>query len=273
MLRSLDQLEVDRLARAAGLRSPRTVVATEAEVGAWRGPAVVKPRAHGQLRGRDVRLAAMSVTTPEELDRRVTHLREAGVDAVLQERIDGRLEAVVVLVCGGEVRQAMMQAAERTWPVPDGMTAYGRTIPVDTELVDRVGAVADELGWDGILQAQFVRDAAGRRFLIDLNGRVYGSYVLSTAAGLNLAPALARWRVHGVLPARRLGTPGRRYQWLEADLRRAVRARDGGFVRDVARVLAAAPRSSHALLVPSDPGPATGLVLEILRRRLPQDRS
>ncbi|MGY2065858.1 hypothetical protein [Blastococcus sp. SYSU DS0619] len=126
------------------------------------------------------------------------------------------------------------------------------------------------------MQLQFLRDRAGTRHLIDLNGRFFGSMALAVAAGPNLPDAWGR-RVLGE-PATSLsdGATGVRFAWAAGDLRRAAVERRGGLVRDLGGVLRWLPGSTGSVWDVRDPGPALTLLRErplvrrgsaLLRRR------
>jgi hypothetical protein len=103
---------------------------------------------------------------------------------------------------------------------------------------------------------QFQRSNTGELFLIDLNGRFYGSMALAVGAGPNLPAvwaALATGRRPPLIPDPWTGT---RYHRLEVDLRRALSERRGGLVRDVADCLRYAAGAQHGLWDLRDPAPA-----------------
>ncbi len=80
---ALDKLDLARRAAAAGLAAPRTEPATTSSLAAWRGPVVVKSRAHwtpGQRHG--LRIEARRYPDSSLAARRVALLAEAGFDAV-----------------------------------------------------------------------------------------------------------------------------------------------------------------------------------------------
>jgi hypothetical protein len=91
----------------------------------------------------------------------------------------------------------------------------------------------DALDWHGLAELQFIVEDEIPR-LIDLNGRFYGSLSLAVAAGANLPAIWAGLAIDDVPATPVRARPGVRYQWGSADLRRAVRERRGGLVRDLA---------------------------------------
>ncbi|MGY2076841.1 MULTISPECIES: ATP-grasp domain-containing protein [unclassified Blastococcus] len=267
-LAALDKAELAQRATDAGLPSPRTELATPAALAGWTGPVVVKCRAHWQpgLRQR-LRIEARRYPDVEQARPRVRLLQDAGFEAVLQEPVDGELEALVGLLHEGRLHGRVQQRALRLWPTPSGVTSRAVTVPVDEELAAGATRLLTGLGWSGLVQLQFLRDDDGGLRLIDLNGRFFGSMALSTAAGPNLPDAWARQALGLPLPPLPDGTAGVRYLWTAGDLRRAAAERRGGLLADGASVLRWFPGAVSSVWDVRDPGPTLALAAERVRRR------
>ncbi len=258
--RAFDKLEMGRAARAAGLHAPPTEPAGPQALEAWKGPVVVKARAHVPKRF-DTGLFLV----PEQARGLVEEIRAGGGEPLLQERMSGQMGAVVV-VAGrdGELVAEIHQEAVHTWPPDAGDTVLGRIVPPDPELSRGVRALVKDLGWFGLAQVEFVRDARGAANVTDFNGRFYGSMALATGAGANL-PALWANQALGIggalTSAPRVGAS---FQWLNRDLA-AARARGP---RAVMEALAAIPTSSHSMWDARDPAPAFRYLVPEATRRL-----
>lgn len=241
--RCLDKVELARAAAAVGLRSPRTVPLDEASAAAWEGPAVVKARSHWLPDHDDPRerLEARFVRSATEALDFAADAAAAGGGAVLQEPVAGSLGAVVGLVQGGRFVRVAQQRADLVWPQPAGITARAETVAPDASLVERTGELADDLGYEGLVQVEFLhpRDG-GEPLVIDCNPRCYGSLALAEAAGLGLVPAWGRWVATDEVPRPRAARVGVRYVWTEGAVRAALAADEGerpsavGLVRDLA---------------------------------------
>jgi predicted ATP-grasp superfamily ATP-dependent carboligase len=257
--RAFDKLELGRAAQAAGLAIPRTEPAGDAAVDAWRGPVVVKARIHAPKRF-DTGLFESAAQGVELVQR----IRAEGGEPLLQEPLAGRMGAVVILVGrDGEMVAEIHQEAVHTWPPGAGDTVRGRIAASEPGLSQGVRALAADLGWFGLAQVEFVRDADGTPRITDFNGRFYGSMALATGAGANL-PALWADLTLGrpAAPIKGLRRSAG-FQWLNRDL---LSARAQG-PRALLGAIAAAPRSSHSMWSLRDPGPALRyLPLEGLRR-------
>jgi predicted ATP-grasp superfamily ATP-dependent carboligase len=253
-----DKLRLGEVAARAGFRTPRTVAGTSANLEAWTGPAVVKCRMHWRpaRRGPEPRLEAVLVPDPAEAARRVEEILLAGGEPMLQEVVTGQLMAFVAVVDQrGRLVTRLQQRAERTWPVPTGVSVRAATVPVDPELAKRAAVLLEDLGWFGLVQLQFLATDETDPWLIDLNGRPYGSLALAHAAGLNPVDSWARLATGRPMPEEADATVGARYQWLEGDLRRAWSERRGGLLADVVDCLRHAPAAAHSVSSLADPWP------------------
>ncbi|MCF6743362.1 hypothetical protein E9529_03570 [Blastococcus sp. KM273128] len=267
-LAALDKAGLTRRAADAGLPVPSTSLATPEALDGWAGPVVVKCRAHWQpgLR-RQLRIEARRYPDADRARARVRLLEEAGLEAVLQEPVDGEMEALVGLVHDGRLLGRVQQRALRLWPTPSGVTSRAVTVPVDEELAGAATRLLAGLGWSGLVQLQFLRDDDGGLRLIDLNGRFYGSLALASAAGPNLPDAWARQALGLPLPPLPDGATGVRYLWTAGDLRRATVERRGGVLTDCASVLRWFPGAVTSVWDPRDPGPTLALTAERVGRR------
>jgi predicted ATP-grasp superfamily ATP-dependent carboligase len=258
--RSFDKLAFTRAAESAGLAVPRTEEASDAALAAWHGPVVVKARLHAPTRfeTRPFESAAQAAPFAAEL-------RRDGAQPLLQERIAGRLGAVVVVVDrSGEVIAEVQQRCERSWPDGAGVTARASTIALDAELSERIRVLVRELEWFGLAEIEYLLDDQGVPRFTDFNGRFYGGIALAGHAGVNVASAWARLasgRPVAPLAPQRVGA---RFQWLNRDLA-ASRHADG--LKGMAEALALAPRSAHSMLARDDLNPLLRFYLPEMAQR------
>jgi hypothetical protein len=150
------------------------------------------------------------------------------------------------------------------------VTARGRTVQLDRSLAERVEALLRALGWFGLAELQFIDGQGPEPFLLDLNGRFYGSLALAVGSGSNLPAIWAALATGRAAPAAS-PRPGTRYQWLEGDMRCAVRARQRR-ASELIRTLRYGRGAHHSLGSLRDPGPALVYALRlgwrVLRRAL-----
>jgi predicted ATP-grasp superfamily ATP-dependent carboligase len=265
VLQVLDKLTLHRLAGAAGLLVPPTVVADDTSVLAWEGPAVVKPRHHGLIPLDGRRLEA-AVLAGSDIEPQVRRVHAHGTAALLQPPLRGPLVALVVLTDRDARPVALAQQESLgVWPPRAGVSTRARLTPVDPAIAGPALAMLADLEWYGLAQLQFVATPQGP-VLLDLNPRWYGSMALAVAGGLDLPDLWCRLAL-GLDPGPSLPPAvGTRYAWMEGDLRRAVVERRGGLLHDVLDTVGWA-RSAHLSVVDArDPVPALTYGAELVRR-------
>ena len=256
VVRSLDKLGMTCAARAVGLEVPGTSRATDDVLERLDAPAIVKPRLHSVLRpGAPGRLETVLARSPEEARRAVAKIREAGVEAILQEVIQGDLMSFQAVVDrDGRMLAPVQQRSPRTWPPDSGSAARSHTVAIDPVLAARVEAFFQRLGWFGLAQLQFIAPHdGGEPRLIDLNGRYYSSLALAVASGPNLPgiwARLATGRPVGPIPP---SEPGHSYQWFSRDLRASWRAEG---LRGAAGTMRISAASVHSVWRHDDPWPS-----------------
>lgn len=259
--RAFDKLEVAGVAAGLGFDVPRAVVATDEETEAWNGPVVVKCRSHWSPGQRNVvRIESRRFAGAAEATDRIRLIRDAGFEPILQEPVDGRLEALAGIFRDGRLEGRVQQVADGLWPTPSGPSSRATTVPIDEALAEQCERLLSALGWHGLVELQFLTDPAGRRSLIDLNGRCYGSIALAVAAGVNLPVAAARHSLGEPFATLDDARPGVRFSWIAGDMRRAMIERRGGLVRDLAASTWWALRSTNCVWDRRDLGPVRGLV-------------
>jgi predicted ATP-grasp superfamily ATP-dependent carboligase len=217
VMRAIDKQRLAELAQKCGLSVPRTVTPAEYERAPFAGPVVVKPALQSEVGG-----VAKVLDEPQAALAHARALERAGGRAIVQERVEGQLLAVSLVAGPQGVVSVAQQRAEKIWPQPVGVTARGRTVPVEPQLLAGVERLLAELRWQGIAQLQFLASADGRRLLIDFNPRFYGSLALAMRAGVNHADVWARLATGRPVHDPGRARPGARYQWFSRDLRASL---------------------------------------------------
>jgi predicted ATP-grasp superfamily ATP-dependent carboligase len=256
VVRSLDKLEMTRAAEAVGLSVPSTIAPRDQVVARLDAPTIVKPRLHSVLRpGAPGRLETTVARSPEEAADAIAEIREAGVEPILQEVVEGELMSFQAVVDHDRRMLApVQQESPRTWPPDSGSAARGHVVRMDPCLAARVAALFRRLGWFGLAQLQFIAPrGGGDPRLIDLNGRFYSSLALAVASGPNLPAIWARLATGRPLEAASAPRPGCSYQWFSRDLRASWR-REG--LRGVMETVRLSRRSVHSVWSRDDPWPA-----------------
>jgi predicted ATP-grasp superfamily ATP-dependent carboligase len=169
--------------------------------------------------------------------------------------------AFVLLVDGeGQLVATVQQEADGVWPIDHGVSVRARTVPVDPELAERIGALVAELGWTGLAELQFVGAPGDHPSLIDFNGRFYGSLALAVGAGVNLPTLWAALATGRPVPEAVTALPGVRYQWLYGDLRRCIDEGRRGILERSWDALSYSRGAVHSVISLNDLRPAARYV-------------
>lgn len=280
-----DKREV--LARAAGMGIAvpgQWVLAEPSELDALlpelEYPLVLKPsRSVGGAEGDRIRLGVSYAAGPVELRERVASLPEAAFPLLLQRRIVGPGVGVFALIHEGRVLAGFAHRRLREKPPSGGVSVYSESLPLDPPLFARSVALLEDFGWSGPAMVEYKVDAAtGTPYLMEVNGRFWGSLQLAIDAGVDFPLLLLEPHraAHGP-PSYRAGV---RLRWwlgdldhhllkLREDRTRSVRGRVVAGWR-AARGLLNSGRQPHVrneVLRLNDPLPAFREALDWLMRR------
>lgn len=251
-----DKLWLAKAGARVGLLSPRTERAEQADVDSFSLPVILKPRTRAGDEGRP-RSETAVLADHDSARRVIAEMLSRGEDPLIQEPVaDAVLVSVIVLTDRqGTVVAQLQQEAERLWPLPAGNPSRARVIPLDPDLATALARLLGALPWWGVVQVEFLRDPSGRHFLVDFNGRVFGSMPLADVAGTGMLDRWLREAIgRAVPPHAPPARVGLRYQNRADDLRRALRERRGSRLRDIADTLTCRP-DSYLVWDRSDPRP------------------
>ena len=210
-----DKGRLATLSRDAGIASPAVLA---------EGPAATiaanPPPAPTVLKARDFSDAvpAAVVCETDEALRAALAALPPDEPVVVQERVDGRLIAIsVVIDRNGATVARFQQEALRLWPTAAGASSLARSVAPDDDLVERVAALLRSAGYWGLAQVQLLETPRGPA-AIDVNPRFYGSLPLAGRAGVNLPQAWHAVTLGNRPPPQRPYRTDVVYRWLEADL-------------------------------------------------------
>jgi predicted ATP-grasp superfamily ATP-dependent carboligase len=148
---------------------------------------------------------------------------------------------VFLLLWNGQLKAAFSHRRIREKPPSGGVSVYRESIPLDPELLTRSRALLDAFEWDGVAMIEYkVDERTGMPYLMEINGRFWGSLQLAVDAGVDF-PALLAALALGLDPE-----PVTTYR---------VGVRSRWWWGDVDHLLARLRRSPEALaLPPGSPG-------------------
>jgi hypothetical protein len=265
VLAAFDKLRLIGLAARAGIASPNTASLTDRELSQQPFPVVLKARLHWRPGAQGVPHGWRTTIchTPEQVRRRAEEIRAAGGDAILQEVVQGRLLHYSLVVDGhGRAAACVAQRSEPdvvppyTYPPVVGTRVRSISVETNEGLKGQLESILRELGWIGFASFMFIHPPQADPLLVDFNGRIPGSFQQSIAASPDL-PHL--WASIATGRGDQTAVPtqvGLRFQWLEGDLRRAVRERRGGVVHDVLGCFSYARDAEQGVWTRDDPLPA-----------------
>lgn len=143
----------------------------------------------------------------------------AGHPSLIQERIAGPGVGVFVLCDHGRLLAAFAHRRVREKPPSGGASVLCESIALDPQLRDQAMRLLGPLGWHGVAMLEYKRDRrTGKAFLMEVNGRFWGSLQLALDAGVDfpyLNCQLALGRPPEPPPTYEIGV---RNRWLLGDL-------------------------------------------------------
>ncbi len=183
--------------------------------------------------------------------RNAAQLRSALVDlpaaafpVLLQQRIDGPGVGMFLLVWEGRTIAAFAHRRLREKPPSGGVSVLRESRPVPPELLRKSEALLARFSWEGPAMVEYKVDAAtGREYLMEINGRYWGSLQLAIDAGVDF-PVLHLAAAGGAALPQVDYHPGVKTRWLLGDLD---------------HLLTRLRRDRHALDLPAD-APGRGRV-------------
>lgn len=213
---ALDKLELMRIGASLGLDVPATRsldrdqrIAPEFPELAY--PRVLKPRRGAGAVGVSI---ARNAGEYEAFFAREHPASDSVFDhdcLLAQEYVPGEIHDVCLLFNHGEARAALTQRRLRMYPAAGGIGIYCETTD-EPELAERAVSLLKKLKWHGPAQVEFKVDG-GRAWLIEVNGRLWGTLDLSVRAGVDFPWLLFCLARDGdVAPVHRYEA-GLRYRW------------------------------------------------------------
>ena len=184
------------LARELGVPVPETRVAStlpEARAAAreLRYPLVVKPTVSRRYLADQDRMVSAAVSfarDPSELEERLSSLI-GDHEVLLQEFQPGVGVGVECLAHEGRVLRAFQHRRLAEIPVTGGASAWRESVALEPELFAHARKLIEALQWTGLIMIEFKRGT--KPWLLEINGRVWGSLPLACLAGVDFPGELA----------------------------------------------------------------------------------
>lgn len=104
---------------------------------------------------------------------------------IVQEYVEGTTVTVVGLADAGEIKAHFQEERVRTTPPEGGNSTLLRAL-ADPDLTAHAEEVIEDLDWTGPFMVEFMRTPAGEPYLIEVNGRYWGSLPFTVESGVDL---------------------------------------------------------------------------------------
>jgi predicted ATP-grasp superfamily ATP-dependent carboligase len=175
------------LATPAQLRLARRDDVAAADLTSLRYPVVLKPTR--SVRGGAIHSVAYA-TDIQTLRDRLAALPESAYPLLVQQRIVGPGTGVFLLRWDGRIVATFAHERIRETPPSGGASVYSQSVAAHPDLVDGATRLLERFAWRGVAMIELKRDAAtGTAYVMEVNGRLWGSLQLAIDAGVDF-PAL-----------------------------------------------------------------------------------
>ena len=186
-----------------------------------RYPMVLKPaRSVSERGGVRARFSVTYASDASELQRKVRALAPAAFPLLLQQRVVGPGTGIFLLLWDGKLKAQFAHQRLSEKPPSGGVSVYRESVSIDEELRDRSRALLDRFGWRGVAMVEYKRDSAtGQPYLMEVNGRFWGSLQLAIDSGVDfprILVACALGEHSQQMPSYRVGVRSR-WWWGQID--------------------------------------------------------
>jgi predicted ATP-grasp superfamily ATP-dependent carboligase len=215
-------LVLDRAA-ALGIAAPRQVTLAspgDPAAGSVEFPVALKPaRSVAELDGRRVKVAVRYAVSAAELRQALKAYDPAAFPVLAQQRITGPGIGVFLLRWDGRILAAFAHRRLREKPPSGGVSVYRESSPLDPGLLDRSTRLIEAFDWSGVAMIEYKLDqTSGTPYLMEINGRFWGSLQLAVDAGVDFPDLLLRAAVGDPAPAVLSWRLGVRSRWWWGDV-------------------------------------------------------
>jgi protein-tyrosine-phosphatase/predicted ATP-grasp superfamily ATP-dependent carboligase len=221
----LDKVVTLRIAHECGLRVPKDYRFGSFEELRGRREEIVFPLvAKAANREADVTTQVRYLHTFEELETSYLE-RRFGRDTLLQEYCAGDGVGIEVLMWNGRAQVAFQHRRRQEYPPSGGVSVLAEAQKPDPELLGQSIRLLNALSWQGVAMVEFKVDSANARWwLMEVNGRYWGSLPLALNAGVPF-PYCEWMLAHGLtLPAPPTYSDGAKTVWRFGSLQVLVHA-------------------------------------------------
>jgi predicted ATP-grasp superfamily ATP-dependent carboligase len=135
------------------------------------------------------KLTVRHAANAEQMASALAELAEAGDAAfplLIQQRIEGPGIGIFLLLWEGRTLATFAHRRIREKPPSGGVSVYRESVVADPALVNRSRALLEHFGWCGVAMVEYkVDERTGTPYLMEVNGRFWGSLQLAVDAGVD----------------------------------------------------------------------------------------
>lgn len=189
-------------------------------IDAMQFPAVLKPaRSRIYSQGRWLSTSVKIVDSAREL-RQITHAHTWFQDHpfLIQEYIHGQGQGIFALYDHGRPLAFFAHQRLREKPPEGGVSVLSASVPVSPEMRRIAEALLTPINWHGVAMVEFKVASDGTPYLMEINGRFWGSLQLAIDAGVDFPHMLYRLALGETVAAVQDYKIGVKSRWLMGDL-------------------------------------------------------
>jgi predicted ATP-grasp superfamily ATP-dependent carboligase len=221
-----DKAALVRRAAACGIAIPRTqfvdgLASLSAVIEHVRYPAVIKPARSRVRTGSGWTATTVAYANDEDELWRVYRTTDylAAYPSLIQERIVGPGTGLFVLCDRGRVIASFAHRRLREKPPSGGASVLCESIPADPALVEQAARLLGPVEWHGVAMLEYKQDRrSGTPFLMEVNGRFWGSLQLAVDAGMDFPYLACQLALRQPVDAPPTYAVGFRSRWALGDL-------------------------------------------------------
>lgn len=190
------------LANECGVPFPKSQLIhphTELKGRVTRFPCYIKPIRSKIWNGdQGIELDARLLNSFEDLEKEYESLSSYG-DVLVQDYVHGTGVGIEVFSVNGEILLSFAHRRVHEYPLTGGGSTYRVSIEMPQTLFHYASQLVKKIRWTGVAMVEFKEDGKDA-YLMEVNGRFWGSLPLSVRAGTNFPKAVADWELERSLP-------------------------------------------------------------------------
>jgi len=186
-----DKIKTYNLARDCGIPVPRAIFMGKYDEFLRHSyeisyPVVVKPaQSKNWVNDKGCSLSVSYANNRDELISLLKQYSYAG-EVIVQEYVQAGGCGIEILADRGEVLLAFQHNRLREVPISGGASSLRESAPLNRELFNYTKKLINKLHWTGVIMAEFKYNQEQKKaYLIELNGRFWGSLNLAIASGID----------------------------------------------------------------------------------------